>query len=118
METFLQREGLNPEDRVDVVELLVRIGRKKRRLEDPDGADGADSDDSSDVDWDNGGPERLLCNSYFGPDELKWVKARYDNTVHFMVMMGLKFNDPADGEKAAEKARTLMVDEARRWWDY
>ena len=92
LETFMEEQGLDPADQMDVVEAISRISAK---------VNGLDSSSSSDFEWDNGAPEKLLCNSYFERDELKWVKARHGDAVSFMLSMGLKFNDPGDGEKAS-----------------
>ncbi|OAR01014.1 hypothetical protein LLEC1_02167 [Akanthomyces lecanii] len=115
LEAFMQIEGLDPADQMDVREAICRMDEKMRRLDDSDdlnGSDFDDSDDSSDFDWDNGAPEKLLCNSYFERDELRWVKARYGDAVSFMLLMGLKFNDPGDGEKASDLVRSFMAGEA------
>lgn len=101
---FLASHGLSiykEEDREEGRIILRAI------LADSDGDDRDDSDFGWDLPEDDR-PERQLADSYFDPDQLKFINANYGDSVNFMLSFGLKFYNHDDCEEACSIVRVMM----------
>jgi hypothetical protein len=69
-------------------------------------------DDDADSAWSmDAPPELALAHSYFGEEELKFVKKCYGGSINFMFSFRLKFYKLEDGEEAQAIARALVTDD-------
>lgn len=112
VKSFMLNVDLNvniPNDREAAAVLAEHLMETQKVDEEEEDDD--DEGDGSDIDWDEDAPEKLLCNSYFAPAELRWIQGRYGEAMSFMFFLGLKFYELDDGAEAARIARCMMADD-------
>lgn len=68
-----------------------------------------DDENDGDISDEEELPEQMLANSYFEDDELRFIEKNYGDSVSFMLVHGLKFYNPEDGEEAQAIVRAFMA---------